>query len=182
MATAIVAKRLNQKAAVAVGAFNGKIEILAIYNKAKAGYFANVKVFSAANVFEWFTPAEDGGAVKKFSSVTAIMTWVNGAFLDITDMSATIDDMIDLSQKFVLPANPVTEVARLKAKFQKLKAALVITQTKLAAEKANAAALGYDTSIAPAAQAAWAEYLKREAVLNEIGAFYDAKVVEYTTP
>jgi hypothetical protein len=98
MPTAIVAKRLNQKAAVSVGAFNGKIEILAIFSKARSGYFANVKVYSAANVFEEFTPAEDGGAVKKFSSVTAIMSWVNGAFLDITDMSAKIDDMIDLSQ------------------------------------------------------------------------------------
>jgi hypothetical protein len=182
MPTAIAVKRLNQKAAVSVGAFNGTLAILAIYDTTKMGYYANVTVFTGdvGNPSNVFTPANDDGSVKRFSSIAAILAFVTGAFLDIQALSIAFDNANDISKKFVVPADPVKETARLKVKFEKLKAAATIIKTKATAAVASAVTLGYDTSLNASVQAEYAELLKKLAVVTEFETYYQAQVTLYT--
>ena len=162
MQVAISAVRANQKSAIGLsgGLFTGVVAITAILADFKnLKFYANI-TYQTGDVGapqKTFTPCTDNGEVKKFSAIDDIIKWVNGAFLDVTDISIEVDSADLIAKKFVAPTDPVANATKQKAAFTKLKDGIQDNKAFAQANVNAAVASGWDVSANPALLAAYAK-------------------------
>jgi hypothetical protein len=184
MSTALKALRLGQKNVRSANPnFNGVITaVLVPQDTARLTFAANVKVFTgdAGQPFVEFTPCSDYGIPKVFGNVDDVVTWLKGAYLDISDLSFTIADFDTVTKKFVPPTDPIKDATSKKAQFTKLRDGMTDNIAAVNAKVAAAVASGWDLPTAhPALQANYAEYVAQQTATNAINAFYVAEIARY---
>lgn len=180
-----VAKRITQKAvaALGLGLFNGNIEATLLPVDAKALTFnANVKVFTGDTntPFVEYTPCDDNGNIKKFSSIDDLVNWVKGAYTDIASFKLTIADFDLITNVYKSATDPLKQAISLKAKFLAAKLALTDNLAMATADVTRATALGWNLPAAHAADKAnYAEFVLQQNAIGDAIDFYTAQVAKY---
>lgn len=185
MRTLPVATRITQKAVLALGLglFNGKIAATVLPVDVKALTFqANIKVStgSTENPFTEYTPCDDNGNIKKFANLDDLVTWLKGAYTDITELSISIADFDLITNVYKSALDPLKQAVALKAQFAKNKLALDDNLIAANLDVSRAAALGWNLPAAhPADQANYAEFVKQRDAIVAAQTYYTAQVVKY---
>lgn len=173
--------RLGQKNARGAHAlFNGVLSaVLMVVDSKKLSFQANVRAMTgdAGTPFVEFTPCSDYGIPKTFGNIDDLVTWLKGAYLDITGLSFTVDDMGGVTNEFVPPTDAIKYATAQKAKFTKLRDAMVPKLAQVNAKVAGDIASGWNLGTAhPALQANYAEDVKQQAATQAIHDFYVAEI------
>lgn len=174
--------RANQKSALGLsnGLFTGAIAVTALVVDPKSLTF-NVNITyqtgDAQNPSRTFTPMNDDGLVRKFGSLDDVIKWVQGAFLDFTAITFTIDEAGLIAKAFVPPTDPLANALKQKTAFQKLSDGLADNATRANLKVDQAIASGWDLPSAhPALQANYAALVKNQESVEALGAYYDGQV------
>ena len=182
MATALSSVRANQKSALGLsgGLFNGGVSILALVVDPKRLTFnANItyQTGDAGAPTKVFTPINDDGQVRKFSNLDDIIKWVQGAFLDFTSISISIDEAGLIAKKFVPPTDPVVNAVKQKATFTRLKDGIADNKTNAQAKVTAAETSGWDEPTAhPALQANYAALVANLVAVTDLESYYTAQI------
>lgn len=165
--------RLNQKAALAAGAFTGAIAItLSVVDFKRLTFTANVTAGGSS-----FDVCDDNGKVRVFGSVDNVLSWIRGAYQDVTGIAIGFASVAGLSNTFVPPASALAEANKVKASFTKLKAGLTDNKLAVATKISQAVASGWNAPNAhPALQANYAELIEQQAAQTAIEAYYDTRI------
>lgn len=182
MAYVLSGVRKHQHSAMlgAVG-FNGVLEATLVVKNAKLMTFAaDVKVYTGDAVTPSFTitPADDGGKTKIFTNVDNLYTWLNSAFVGITDVTVKWPDVEVIAKPYNPPTDPVAYAIKRRDTVNKYKtdaAARLVTATSAVTA---AEALGWHLPTAhPALQA---NYADRVANKQAVQGYVDAYTAEVT--
>lgn len=176
--------RANQKSAFGLigGVFNGVLGIEAIIvDVKKLTFITIVTVGTGAGTTAAFQPCSDEGQVKKFSAIDDVMTWLNGAFDDISAMTFTFNSLALFAKKFVPPTDPVADGLKQKVAYTKLKAGILDNKTNAQAKVTAAEGFGWNLPTAnPALQSNYSELLAKLDAVTAIEAYYQAQITLYT--
>ena len=165
--------RFNQKSALAAGVFAGAVALaLSVVDFKRLTFTANVTAGGSS-----FDVCDDNGKIRVFSSVDNVLSWLKGAYQDITNISISFTSVEGLSNSFVPPSNALAEANKVKAAFVKLKSGLTDNKLNVTTQVAQAVASGWDLPTAhPALQANHAELVERQAAQTAIEAYYDTRI------
>ena len=186
MSRALSNVRANQKSAIGLsnGLFNGLIAITAlIFDPKKLTFQANItfQTGDVAHPSYTFTPCTDDGEVKKFTAIDDIINWVNGAFLDVSAITVTVDEASKIAKAFVAPSDPVADGLKKKAAFTKLLAGIQDNKTKSLATVAAAEGFGWNLPAAnPALQANYALLVAKKDAVLAIETYYTDQIAFYS--
>ena len=165
--------RFNQKSALAAGVFAGTVALaLSVVDFKRLTFTAKVTAGGSS-----FDVCDDNGKIRVFSNVDNVLSWLKGAYLDITNISIGFTSVTGLSNSFVPPANALVEANKVKAAFVKLKSGLTDNKLNVTTQIAQAVASGWHLPAAhPALQANYAELVERQAAQTAIEAYYDTRI------
>lgn len=165
--------RFNQKSALAAGAFTGAVVLaLTVVDFKRLTFTANVTAGGSS-----FDVCDDNGKIRVFGSVDNVISWLKGAYQDMTSLTINFTSVAGLTNTFVPPANALAEANKVKAAFVKLKSGLTDNKALVATQLAQAVASGWDLGTAhPALQANHVELVERQAAQTAIEAYYDARI------
>ena len=165
--------RFNQKSALAAGVFAGTVALaLSVVDFKRLTFTAKVTAGGSS-----FDVCDDNGKIRVFSSVDNVLSWLKGAYQDITNISISFTSVEGLSNSFVPPSNALAEANKVKAAFVKLKSGLTDNKLNVTTQVAQAVASGWDLPTAhPALQANHAELVERQAAQTAIEAYYDTRI------
>lgn len=185
MAFVLSTVRANQKSAMGLSnqLFNGVVAVaLGIADATKLKFYANIAFTTgdASHPTKTFSPCTDDGAYKVFSNINDVVKWINGAFLDVTEISFVVEDAELLAKAFVPPTDAVADALKQKNKFIALKEGLQDNKTRAIARVANDVASGWDLGTAhPALQANYASDVSKKDVVLAIEAYYTARIAHF---
>jgi hypothetical protein len=183
--TVLNAVRIMQSAALALGAgkFNGNIEVVAIpVDVKKLTFHANVKVFTgdATTPFVEYSPCNDNGEVKTFVNVDDILSWLNGAYIDILSLKLTISDYGVLTRVFTVAKDVLKDAIAKKALYTKKKTALDDNLVAANLDLTRMEALGYNAATAHQAETIiYQEALAQKNAIVAAQAYYTGRVTFY---
>lgn len=170
----------NQKQAADLSFVGALVVTALVVDTKKLTFEASIRADDGVNPAVTFTPCSDDGIAKKFSNIDDILTWLKGAFFDMTQVNISVD-MSLITKHFVPPTNVITNAQKQKAAFAKLSTGINDNLQNITAIVAGDIAAGYDQPTAhPALQAMYAADVARKAVVQSIKDFYDAKVTYWT--
>lgn len=180
---AVKTLRVVQRAVASLGggAFNGKIEAVAIpIDAEKLTFNANLKVWTGASTFVEYSPADDNGKHKVFTSIDALVLWLRGAYLDMTDLVVTISDVETITKNFVPPTDVLKDATSKKAYFTKLGTANQARLDEANLNVTRAVTAGWNAVGAhPAQKAIYDEYVAKAAALDQAKTYYTGRVAFY---
>lgn len=163
--------------------FNGVLAVsLVLVDAAKLKFNANVKAFTgdAGTPFYEFVASDENGKPKTFGDIDDVVSWLRGAYLDITALTFDVGGMDLISKTFEPPLDPVKDATAQKARFTKLRDGIADNLAKVSALVTAAVASGWDLPTAhPALQANYAEYVKQQTAVTAIRDFYVAEIARY---
>lgn len=184
MSATLFAKRYNQKSVMSENShFNGILSVLLLPVDADKLTF-NANITASTGQVETpsvqFTPCDDSGKVRVFSSVDDVVTWLRGAYLDISALSFTVDSMDKITKTFVPPTDAIKNATSKKSAFTKLRDGILDNIATLQAKVNADIASGWNAPTAhPALQANYAEDAARLAAATAIKDFYVAEIARY---
>ena len=175
--------RVTQKSVLSQGGgvFNGKLEVVAIpVDATKLTFTANVKAYTGASTFVEYSAADDKGKIKTFGSLDLIITWLKGAYLDITDLSILVSDVEEISKEYVPPSDALKDATSKKSSFTKLLAANEERLTAANLDVTRAEAAGWDAVGAhPTLTANYNELVARVTALNSAKTYFNARIAYF---
>lgn len=163
--------------------FNGVLAVtLVVTDPARLKFNANIRAFTGdvGTPHYDFVASDEYGKPKNFGDIDDVVTWLRGAYLDITDLTFVVEGMDLISKTFEPPLDPIKDATTQKARFTKLRDGIADNLAKVTAQVAAAVASGWDLVTAhPALQANYAEYVKQQAAVTAIHDFYVAEIARY---
>lgn len=184
MATPLAAVRIQQKAVQALTAvFLGGIKaVLVPIDIVKLTFGANVTVNHGTADAKTYTPCDDNGKVKTFSNIDDLVTWLKGAYNDISALELSVADFALISKVFTPALDVLKDATSKKAYYTKLKLGLVDNLAAGTLEVSRAELAGYNLPTAhPSAQAIYAEIVAKRAAVQAASDFYQTRIAFYQT-
>lgn len=182
---AIKTLRVVQRAVASLGGgnFSGKIEAVAIpIDVKKLTFNANLKVWTSPTEFVEFSPADDSGKHRVFTNLDALVLWVRGAYLDMTELTITVSDIEDITNKFKPPTDVLKDATSKRTFFLNVG---VRNQERLNEANLNvtrAITAGWSAVNAhPAQKEIYDEYVAKAAALEQAKAYYAGRVAFFQT-
>lgn len=182
MAYQLAGVRQHQRTALAAGkGFNGKISAtLVIINRDTLTFQADITYETGDAAFPSYkiTPSDDGGKIRTFGDVDALVRWINGAFSGVTDVSISIPDIEDIAKPFVAPTDPQADALRQKTRFVASRDRAMERETVAQGRVDQAVALGWNAPNAhPALQANYAQLVIEKNTISSYIAFFTAQIM-----
>ena len=175
---------LSADVSAPLGAFNGTVALtlFALAEESDLKFTANVtyQTSIAGNPSVTFSPCTDYGSLKEFNNIDDAIKWCNGAFYDITTLTAAVEGMASVNTNFVPPTDAVKDATSKKARFTKLKigidAKVAVMNAKVQGEILSGWHLPTANSVL---QALHAETVKARDTVVTLQTFYAAEITRF---
>ncbi len=179
----ILATKATQKGAPGLtdGFFNGDIAITAmVADPDRLTFYANIAVKKEDDSTVEYTACSSNGKVRKFTDLDDVIKWVRGTYVDIVNVSYTVDGMDEVTKNFKVPTDPLKDAESNKKKYlgysEKHDSYIADAQTDIA----RAEGLGWnDPAAHQSLQDLHADYVARKAFLEAEKAYFTARIAFY---